>query len=187
MNRTRKILITLLLCFVLGALFLPSQAQRSPQKSTPTPRTHAEREREREPVFRPRQKPDDAKPDVPIYAQAVAFAESAPVRDIGPAKNSLVNTKPGPPEIDQHEVNEKNGEEVRKFGDSKVSFDGALQRTMRAPNAPQTPSALPTPSITFDGVSAADEGNSVAPPDTNGDVGPNHFVQTVNNRVGIWD
>src|SRR5689334_4752620 len=180
MNRTRLILITLLLCFIFGAMFLPSQAQRSPQKSTSTPRARAkrEREREREPIFRPRQKPD-SKPDVPIYAQAVAFAESAPVRDLGPVKGSLVNTKPGPPEIDQHEVNEKNGEEVRKFGESKVSFDGALQRTIRAPNAPQTPSALPAPSITFDGIAAADEGNSVAPPDTNGDVGPNHFVQTV--------
>src|SRR5262249_19873036 len=116
MNRIRSILITLLLCFIFGAMFLPSQAQRSSQKSTSTPRARAkrEREREREPIFRPRQKPD-AKPDVAVYAQAVAFAESAPVSDLGAAKNLLANTKPGPPEIDQHEVNEKNAEEVRKF------------------------------------------------------------------------
>jgi len=123
-----------------------------------------------------------------VFAQAAEFAESVPVRNLAPAGKLIANSKNGPPEVDPHEVNEKNTEEVKKgLENVKGSIDGALQRTFRDPNSPQAPSVLPTPSLTFDGISAADEGNSVAPPDTNGDVGPNHFVQTVNNRVGIWD
>jgi hypothetical protein len=123
-------------------------------------------------------------PLTPQFAQAVEFAESLPVRNLGAAANhSVSSSTPGPPEIDQHEVNELNTEEVRKGVEGAKSFDAALQPERQT----NTPSALPTPSLTFEGIDATDEGNSVAPPDTNGDVGPNHYVQTVNNRVGIWD
>jgi len=44
--------------------------------------------------------------------------------------------------------------------------------------------ATPTTGVSFDGV-----GNvlGVAPPDTNGDVGPNHYVQTVNVAMAVFD
>ncbi len=52
------------------------------------------------------------------------------------------------------------------------------------------PLAMPSPSLTFDGVTSADRqavfGNRTMPPDTNGDVGPIHFVSTVNGPVGIY-
>jgi hypothetical protein len=124
----------------------------------------------------------------PVYAQAAEFAESVAVRNLPPSSRTISNSKFGPPEVEPREVNETNTEEVRKdVGGTKGSFDGALQTSLRSPSAPQAPNVLPTPSLTFDGISAADEANSIAPPDTNGDVGPNHYVQTVNNRVGIWD
>jgi len=45
------------------------------------------------------------------------------------------------------------------------------------------PNAMPTPSLTFDGVPHTVA--NVLPPDTNGDVGPNHFVQSTNaNSAG---
>jgi fibronectin type 3 domain-containing protein len=44
--------------------------------------------------------------------------------------------------------------------------------------------AMPSTSANFDGVSNI---NGVLPPDTNGAVGPNHYVQWVNLSFAIWD
>src|SRR5262245_20873700 len=46
--------------------------------------------------------------------------------------------------------------------------------------------AAPPPSGSFSGLDFANWGNGW-PPDTNGDVGPNHFIQTVNTSIGIFD
>ena len=50
---------------------------------------------------------------------------------------------------------------------------------------------MPNPALTFDGVSSADNvaayGTTSAPPDTNGDVGPNHYVQFVNTLFRVYD
>jgi hypothetical protein len=42
---------------------------------------------------------------------------------------------------------------------------------------------MPLALVSFDGVNAR---NGVAPPDTNGDVGPNHYVQWVNLSYAVW-
>lgn len=42
----------------------------------------------------------------------------------------------------------------------------------------------PTPLVTFEGVPSL---SGVTPPDTNGDVGPNHYVQMTNFSFRIWD
>src|SRR5207302_3920813 len=49
--------------------------------------------------------------------------------------------------------------------------------------------AAPVTSSNFDGVGNGVAGFTVnsAPPDTNGDVGPNHYVQTVNTDFAIYD
>ena len=46
------------------------------------------------------------------------------------------------------------------------------------------PATLSTPSASFDGIGDTDGGcgSGCTPPDTNGDVGPNHFIQSVNSR-----
>src|SRR5512140_2207907 len=48
---------------------------------------------------------------------------------------------------------------------------------------------IPTPTATFEGQGAGLAGFTVqsAPPDTDGDVGPNHFVQIVNSGVTIFN
>ena len=50
---------------------------------------------------------------------------------------------------------------------------------------------MPTPLLSFDGLSSTDNaaayGFRVIPPDTNGDVGPNHYVQAVNSLVRVFD
>jgi hypothetical protein len=47
-----------------------------------------------------------------------------------------------------------------------------------------SPLAIPTTIVNFEGVNNR---NGVYPPDTNGDVGPNHFVQWVNLSYQIWN
>jgi hypothetical protein len=61
--------------------------------------------------------------------------------------------------------------------------DAALAKTSAAP--------MPTPILSFDGLSSTDNavayGFRVIPPDTNGDVGLNHYVQAVNSLVRVFD
>ena len=45
---------------------------------------------------------------------------------------------------------------------------------------------MPTPLLTFDGISRV-QGGTTTPPDTIGDVGPNHYVQAVNNAFKVFD
>jgi hypothetical protein len=47
--------------------------------------------------------------------------------------------------------------------------------------------AMPTPILTFEGISVTTSACQCAPPDTNGDVGPNHYVQTVNAAYQVFD
>jgi len=181
-KQSRTLLITLLLVFAISAWLVPTLAQRAAQKSAPSGSAKSSNSpASKAPALAgPRAQ---AGAPTAVFAQANGFAESKPARELGPASLSLSNAPSGGPEIEGHEANELNTERVRTPND-KPSVDGALQKDFsRAPSL----AAPPAPSLTFEGIDATDEGNSVAPPDTNGDVGPNHFVQTVNNRVGIWD
>jgi Carboxypeptidase regulatory-like domain/Domain of unknown function (DUF4214) len=47
--------------------------------------------------------------------------------------------------------------------------------------------AMPTPSATFAGITSAQSACGCLPPDTDGDVGPNHYIQAVNSRFKIID
>src|SRR5258708_7582410 len=110
-NQTREVLITLLLVFAVGAFFLPSQAQRATQKTSPT----GSAARAKAPTAKPgRSAQKSGESLTPVYAQAVEFAESVPVRNLPPANRSISNSKNGPPEVEGHEINEKNTEEVRQ-------------------------------------------------------------------------
>jgi hypothetical protein len=46
---------------------------------------------------------------------------------------------------------------------------------------------MPPPLLTFDGTDRVGSGCNCRPPDTNGDVGPNHYVQTVNIGFRVFD
>ena len=62
----------------------------------------------------------------------------------------------------------------------------------RTPRSAQQPSlaslvaAAPTPSSNFPGLDFATFGNG-HPPDTNGDVGPTYYIQSINTSLGIFD
>jgi hypothetical protein len=64
-----------------------------------------------------------------------------------------------------------------------------LPATLQSDTAlqPFAPAALaPTPATSFAGLDLINWGAGW-PPDTNGDVGPNHYIQTVNTSVGIYN
>jgi len=46
---------------------------------------------------------------------------------------------------------------------------------------------IPSPLITFEGVAETQSGCGCEPPDTNGDIGPNHYIQAVNSSFKIFD
>jgi hypothetical protein len=70
----------------------------------------------------------------------------------------------------------------------KLAVDPLLQ-VWELPSVVLAPT--PAPSLSFDGTSdddnAAVTGGRVVPPDTNGDVGPNHYVQMNNSVFEIFD
>src|SRR5205085_1595469 len=55
-----------------------------------------------------------------------------------------------------------------------------------APTVPVPSAPAPAPLITFDGLDFATWGAG-HPPDTNGDVGPTYYIQTVNTSIGIYN
>jgi subtilisin-like proprotein convertase family protein len=131
----------------------------------------------------------------PISVKAVGFAESLPLRDLPQTfaadyskGNSLKYGK------EDRQVGKLNSKAIRKIDPNvKPDTDAALQlfTDSSAKADADAPSVLPAPSVVFDGNSNADNatlfGFRLSPPDTNGDVGPNHYVQTVNLTIRIFD
>ncbi|WP_025820244.1 carboxypeptidase-like regulatory domain-containing protein [Shewanella marina] len=114
---------------------------------------------------------------------------SKPIRDI---KNNIPELSPQRkfklassgdlvPGINQNTMVPNHFPFENRWKNAKKVVDKALQSSM-----PLTRSFTMTPDVgvSFDGV-----GNvlGVAPPDTNGDVGPNHYVQTVNVSMAVFD
>ncbi len=112
----------------------------------------------------------------PQTFQAVAFAETRKISDIAPFEK-LKNTDNKVVGItDERKSTIENSEVVH-------DADGNLARFGDSP--------MPPASLAFDGISNRENndayGFAVIPPDMNGDVGPNHFVQSVNILTRIYD
>jgi subtilisin-like proprotein convertase family protein len=89
------------------------------------------------------------------------------------------------------EKNHRNAEVTRKF-DAKIKTapDAALARVPEGRESGLAPQVMPTPNVSFEAVSLTDTtalpGQGFLPPDTVGEVGPNHFVQMVNSAFRIY-
>ncbi len=93
-------------------------------------------------------------------------------------------------ETDVEEINELNTERIRPTvpgaGAADSPFEDPLIKKQKNlnQNAPESPQTMPTPSLTFNGASQVDNASQgipgYLPPDVNGDVGPNHYVSSVN-------
>jgi hypothetical protein len=120
-------------------------------------------------------------PLVPQVSQALTVTQSAPLGSIPPTVPGSIKTEPA---IGTNRPIPRPGGSTRKADPSSV-FVSPLE----------TPSPLfasPWPPIrSFEGLSALDDNNViggiVAPPDTDGAVGPNHYVQMVNLVYAVYD
>ncbi len=67
-----------------------------------------------------------------------------------------------------------------QFAPVKPPGSALISRLMQPPR-------MPAPLLTFDGLNSTQSGCFCLPPDTDGDVGPNHYVQSVNSSIKIFD
>ena len=116
----------------------------------------------------------DEKPagDGPIVIQPDHMDVSPPLRDIEP----IVELPKEEALIRFREIGIIPGHEV------EGSFSG-VDSTLQSVQGPLAP--MPSPAQNWDGINNG--ANSVRPPDTQGDVGLNHYVQWVNVRFQIWN
>jgi len=111
----------------------------------------------------------------PIVTSPVAVGESKPLRDL-PASRSA-STKPPTYRLGESESL------LHPTGNGSFFGDPVVQSTGGG-------AAIPPTSQNFDGAAIGESSSDGvfvgAPPDTNGDVGPNHYVQTVNTVFTIF-
>jgi hypothetical protein len=108
-----------------------------------------------------------------VFGRSVKNDVSPPLRSIKPA--------PVQPATTIREMPEPAGEDLSEAAQRPFVTDPVVQRVF-GPDV-FAPAAFST-GVNFDGVNNID---GVYPPDTNGDVGPNHYVQWVNLHFQIWD
>jgi hypothetical protein len=168
-NRLRLLGICLLMFLAAGVWLLPTHAERS---ATTVGRGQTQ----------------VGKSLTPSSARAVGFAESRPARELGLASKDVDRTLIKSEDEEGLEINEQNTREARRTAPDSLlrpSRDAAL------PSNPLGPPNIPSPSLTFDGIASDDNfvafGFQFVPPDTNGDVGPNHYVMSVNLLVRVYD
>lgn len=118
---------------------------------------------------------------VPKFSTAVAFDVSIPLRDM---KSAAAPRFAAPAEDDVRDIRPERDRVAQHNG---YSMDGALQRML----SPQGPApSIPTPLLTFEGLSNQDNFNifgfRVNPPDPVGDVGPNHYVEMINLGFAVY-
>ena len=117
----------------------------------------------------------------PQFVKATAFAVSAKISSFSPAS----------PEIGQ--TNKKSADEKARAVPNKQPFRKQIAGAAHdvESNLANFSAAAMPPALSFDGISSNDSaaafGFRIAPPDPNGDVGLNHYVQSVNALTRIFD
>jgi len=115
---------------------------------------------------------------MPAHGQAVKFDNSPPLRLIRPPAPTVAE----PREVPIHRLDVLR----RRAQPSAAAEDPLVGLSELGPLAP-----APPPLLTFEGTSDDDNaalvGFRVVPPDTNGDVGPNHYVQWNNLVFEVFD
>ena len=127
-------------------------------------------------------RPSVVRPSQVIYP--TAFAVTPPLRDLPPAQPGAA----GPPrEVPNRPVNPARLP-VLTFPDAKAP-QGSPQGEGRL--AGSTGTLAPAPSVSFDSLNSDTNstvlGFRVAPPDTEGAVGPNHYIQWINLVWAVYD
>ena len=114
----------------------------------------------------------------PVSSQAVKFAVSPPL-------SSLVSARSPQTKFDPKQVRKEDDKQIPSF-----EIPGAVHDT-DASFAKFLDTPMPAPLLSFDGMNNIDNGLNhgilVLPPDTNGDIGPNHYVQSMNILLRVFD
>ena len=83
------------------------------------------------------------------------------------------------------------GTDFQAAADEAVDIGFPSSAADSSSNTTTTGEGIPNPSVSFEGISQVDHqratGFAFLPPDTVGDVGPNHYMQAVNLAVAIYD
>jgi hypothetical protein len=116
-------------------------------------------------------------PITPTISEAVAFDVSPPLRSLGRVSRPFPYYRGG-----LFEVRPEWGPTAKDHG---YSSDGAIQFSR------STSQHIPSPLVNFEGLSNHDNFNilgfRVNPPDPNGTVGPNHYLEEINLVYAIYD
>jgi hypothetical protein len=121
----------------------------------------------------------------PVVRRAERFDLSPPLRDIEPVKSPASFAAGGAQrEIPLGRLRRTRLTAASDKKEDAPSLDPVVQSFAPVPKTP-------APTTAFEGISNADNiavtGFSVLPPDTNGDVGPDHYVQAVNILLKIFN
>ena len=133
-----------------------------------------------------RMSPENLSPSAlePAVSQAVAFAVSPPVSDLAPVRAESTLPAASEPVPDWEHITNGRGPLRNEITTDSDSIDQALQSSAAEPG-------ISAPTLSFEGLSSQDNGTILgsqgSPPDTDGDVGPNHYVQVTNLLFRIWD
>ncbi len=120
-----------------------------------------------------------------LQAQSAASAQGNDLRptvvyaekhDLSPPLREMTPIPPQPGDLEEVPLLRRKTAGGDAAGPLRTG-DAALQKVYG-------PNAMPTPIVNFEGTNNLE---GVLPPDTNGDVGPNHYVQTVNIHFVVFD
>lgn len=116
----------------------------------------------------------------PVVVKAARFAKTPPLREL--AARYRVDHQQAPKEEEREMRNEILPKAWNSVGKNvgSAGSDPVLQETMGK-------GTTPAPIANFEGIANSQNPGEVLPPDTNGDVGPNYYVQWVNISIAVWD
>jgi hypothetical protein len=125
----------------------------------------------------------------PRFSPAVAFDKSAPLRDLAAQPTMAMSSASSVEQAEPVDVRPDRSEVV---ADQGFAGDGALQgaASLRTAQSAAFVPAMPAPLVNFEGISNNDNFNlfgfRVNPPDPDGDVGRNHYVEMVNLAFAVY-
>jgi hypothetical protein len=120
-----------------------------------------------------------AEPVAPLpfrLTTSAAFDVSPPLRELA--------ARPAAPGFAA--FSERAERDVRPVADKGYTGDGALQQLGVSARAADPLEQISPPRISFEGVANSANPILISPPDPNGEVGPNHYVQTVNVQYAVY-
>ncbi len=130
----------------------------------------------------------------PVSVRAARFGVSRPVSELAREPINVLRATEDKNGVSlfNREINPTNTKVIKKIvpGAGAGASPLFLDPTVPAAKVSSLVRVIPAPSLTFDGVNST---TGILPPDTVGDVGPNHYVQNTNSSttaitaIGIYD